>query len=116
MRSAESKIPVGRRWLMGTVAGAGAGLGLLFGGVLGLVPMLLLAFWAAAGPARTAAAAGIMMGIGGCVLALTVRADLACTPDSCVGPDLTTWYLFFLAILGLGLLASAAVAVRARRH
>ncbi len=98
------------------MAGAGAGLALLIGGVLGLVPLLLLAIWVAKGPARTAAAAGIMTGIGGCVLALTVRAELACAPDSCVGPDLTTWYALVLAILGLGLLASAAVAVRARRH
>jgi len=116
MRSADSVVPVGGRWLIGAVAGAVAGLALLIGGVLGLVPLLLLAFWAAAGPARAAAAAGIMTGIGGCVLALTVRAELACTPDSCVGPDLTTWYVFVLAVLGLGLFASATVAVRARRR
>lgn len=107
---------MGRRWLIGALAGAAAGLALLIGGVLGLVSLLLLAFWAAAGPARTAAAAGIMTGIGGCVLALTLRAELACTPDSCVGPDLTTWYVFVLAVLGLGLLASATVAIRARRR
>jgi hypothetical protein len=116
MSSAEPVVPVGRRWLIGAMAGAGAGLALLAGGVLGLVPLLLLAIWAFREPARTAAAAGIMTGIGGCVLALTVRAELACTPDSCVGPDLTTWYVLVLAVLGLGLLASVAVAVRALRR
>lgn len=116
MRSAESKVPVGRRWLIGAMTGAVAGLALLIVGVLGLVPLLLLAIWAAAGPARTAAAAGIMTGLGGGVLALTVRAELACTPDSCVGPDLTMWYLFVLAVLVLGLFASLTVAVRARRR
>lgn len=101
----------GRSWLIGLLVGAVAGFAIVEGGVLGLLVLLLLGIWAAAGPHPALAIGGLFVGIGAGISALTLRAQAACDPASCVGPDLTLWYAFFGGLIVVGL-ALTVVGIR----
>jgi hypothetical protein len=101
------------RWLAGLVVGA-AGAIVLVAGVLGLVAWGFLAAALLARPGRRAAMAGLPIGFGVTVLVLLARAESACRPDECVGPDLGGWIGLGIACLAIGSLATLALVVRAR--
>ena len=113
--SAHDATPL-RGWLLGLVAGA---LGGLLGiswilplpgiGLLPLVVGILV-------PPRPFGAAGTLLGWGAIWAALFIRADDACDPASCRGPDITPWLTVSagLVIAGLCLLAIGLIRSRGR--
>ena len=93
----------GRSWLLGLLVGAVAGVAIVEGGVLGLLVVLLLAIWGGGRPHPALAIGGLLVGAGAGIVALTLRAQAACDPASCVAPDLALWFAFFSGLIVLGL-------------
>ena len=90
-----------RRWWIGLLTGAVAGVGTLAagstGGLIGIVAIGL----AVAERPRAAAIGGVLLGLGGAWLALFGRIALTCRAG-CVTPDLRPWLLVAAALAGLG--------------
>ena len=99
-----------RRWWIGLLTGAVAGVGTLAagptGGMIGIVAIGL----AVAERPRAPAIGGVLIGLGGAWLALFGRVAVTCQAD-CVAPDLRPWLLVAAVLAGLGALVTA----RARR-
>lgn len=102
------------RWLAGFVVGATGALLLVVAGTLGAAVWALLVVSLVARPDRPPALAGLTVGLGTVILALLVRAESACRPGECVAPDVTGWIAFGTGCLIAGVLATVALAMRAR--
>jgi len=105
----------GPGWLTGVVVGAAGALLILLGGTLGVAAFALLVVSVLARPDRRSALAGLPVGFGSVILALLLRADLACRPDECLAPDVTGWIALAVGCLLAGGLATAGMALTARR-
>jgi hypothetical protein len=104
-----------RRWLAGVVVGAAGALLIVLGGTLGVAAFALLVVSVLARPDRRYALAGLPVGFGSVILALLLRADLACRPDECVAPDVTGWIALAVGCVLAGGLATAGMTLTARR-
>lgn len=78
---------------------------------LGIVPLVV----GMLAPPRPFGAAGTLIGWGLMWTALFLRADAACDPGSCQGPDITPWLLVATVLTGAGVGLLAVAAVRSRR-
>ncbi len=95
-----------RRWWIGLLTGAVAGVGTLAAGpTAGLIGIVAIGLVVAERP-RAAAIGGVLLGLGGAWLALFGRIALTCQAD-CVAPDLRPWLLVAAALAGLGVLVTA---------
>jgi hypothetical protein len=98
-------------WLLGLVAGALGGVLTLSWAVpvpgLGLLPLAV----GMLAPPRPFGAAGTLLGWGATWAALLLRADAACDPSSCQGPDISPWLVAsaILVVAAIGLLAVGIV-------
>jgi len=103
-----------RAWLLGLAAG-------VLGGILSIswilplfgVGFLPLVVGCLARP-RPFGASGTLVAWGGTWALLFRRADAACDPASCVGPDITPWLLASGALVALGI-ALLALGLRRTR-
>jgi hypothetical protein len=101
--------------LLGLIAGVLGGVLTLTWAVpvpgIGLLPLAvgLLA------PPRPFGAAGMLIGWGSTWAALFLRADAACDPGSCQGPDITPWLLVATLLIGAGVGLLAIAIVRSRQ-
>lgn len=95
-----------RRWTIGLLTGAMAGAGALLTGLVGGLLALVAIGLAVAEPPRAATIGGVLVGLGGAWIALFGRVALTCR-DDCVGPDLRAWLLIAGTLTGLGILVTA---------
>lgn len=101
-------------WLLGLFAGILGGLVVLSWGVampwFGVVAFLV----GGLAPPRPFGLSGTLIGWGVCWIALFLRADAACNPASCNGPDITPWLVASGALMVAGV-ACLALAVAQHR-
>lgn len=98
-----------RRWWIGLLSGAVAGVGTLAAGTTGgLIGLVAIALAVAERP-RAAAIGGILLGLGGAWLALFGRVAVTYQGDG-VAPDPRPWLLVAAVLVGLGVLVTGRAA------
>jgi hypothetical protein len=103
-----------RAWLVSVVAGLVIGIPAAALGVLGLGLGFALGVGAAVTRPRIASFAGVLLGLGVSWVLLLARAAIACSDESCVGPDLAPWLVGAGAVAGSGLVLSVVELARWR--
>ncbi len=100
---------------LGLLAGSLAGLvGLAFLPGASIVALVAIVVGGLARP-RPWGLAGTLMGTGASLAAVLWRADQACRPGECVGPDLLPWFSVAGLLVVLGGLLVGSLIVRGRR-